>query len=212
MKIPRAHKRKGWKSKKNPCFPSRTTNLSYILEKSVSWSITKSQRRAQNKTGRWTKRVRFPRIGKRLKLSMKIPSNIYIYTYTYIQNSSNIFTKLHPVNQTGQISKKTRYPRETIIVATRTDPASKIGTRQMRNIYVTRKHTTVRITDERITRRYTIRVFRIYNTHRSSSSITSTMSIMTILIIRTLRCRKRCLHLLWLKNLLRSLLSWTEQY
>lgn len=136
----------------------------------------------------------------------------YIYTYTYIQNSSNIFTKLHPVNQTGQISKKTRYPRETIIVATRTDPASKIGTRQMRNIYVTRKHTTVRITDERITRRYTIRVFRIYNTHRSSSSITSTMSIMTILIIRTLRCRKRCLHLLWLKNLLRSLLSWTEQY
>lgn len=29
----------------------------------------------------------------------------YIYTYTYIQNSSNIFTKLHPVNQTGQISK-----------------------------------------------------------------------------------------------------------
>lgn len=91
MKIPRAHKRKGWKSKKNPCFPSRTTNLSYILEKSVSWSITKSQRRAQNKTGRWTKRVRFPRIGKRLKLSMKIPSNIYIYIYVYTKLEQHFY-------------------------------------------------------------------------------------------------------------------------
>lgn len=74
---------------------------------------------------------------------------VHIYICTKL-NSNNIFTKLHLVNQNRANFQKNSLFSKNDNPDNRTDPASKIGTRQMRNIYVTRKHTTVRITDERI--------------------------------------------------------------
>lgn len=109
-----------------------TTNLPYIFG-------TLPKRRNE---GRKTKlgvgpKLRFPRIGKRLKFATKIPSYIHVQT-TKLQR--------HFHRTPSQCESAGKFPKKEKKLFSKNEnrepiPRSKIGTRQMRNIYVTRKHT-----------------------------------------------------------------------
>lgn len=117
---------------------AKPVKATLLMEKSVCWSITKSNEGRKTKLGVGPK-IMFPRIGKRLKLGSEI-------LVIYVKAPAFSTPLCHPFRNQSQHRQMSN---SEILQIKRSWAHERLSrrqrsTRQMRYIYVTRKHTTRR--------------------------------------------------------------------